>query len=277
MNYLEQIFGLENKKIVITGATGYFGIYFSKIFLKAGADVILMGRSNKLDDLCVECKKKYGDKRVFAYKTDFYDKILLEETLKAISNEHSIDVIVNNAYDLSPNTGFNTNKGNLEKLDFDIWQKSFEAGIYWPFLVTKILGEKLKLKDKSSIINVSSMYGLASPDPKLYEGKKFFNPATYGVAKAGIIALTKYTASFWGRYGIRCNAVAPGAFPNTETKTSNSVGDDTEFLDRLKKKSLLNRVGHPNDLAGVLLLLASDASSFITGQVFSVDGGWTTI
>lgn len=277
MSYLEEVFNLKDKNVVITGATGYFGKYFSEIFLKAGANTILMARSDALDDILRKTKKTFGEKKVIGYKTDFYNKKSFEETLKVISSNHDIDVIINNAYDLSQNTGFNTDKGKLENLDFECWENAFECGIYWPFLVTKILGEKLKLKDKSSIINVSSMYGLASPDPKLYEGKKFFNPATYGVAKAGIIALTKYTASFWGRYGIRCNAVAPGAFPNTETKTSNSVGDDTEFLDRLKKKSLLNRVGHPNDLAGVLLLLASDASSFITGQVFSVDGGWTTI
>ena len=129
---------------------------------------------------------------------------------------------------------------------------------------------------KGNIINISSMYGFVAPSPKLYADQKFINPPTYGVTKSGLISLTKYTASFWGQYGIRCNAISPGAFPNTESQSSNSVDkDNSTFLNRLSDRTVLGRVGKPKDLIGALILLSSDASDYITGQVLQVDGGWT--
>ena len=119
------------------------------------------------------------------------------------------------------------------------------------------------------------MYSIVSPDPRLYEGTDFFNPPTYSVNKAGLIALTRYTASFFGEYGIRCNAISPGPFSNTEEETDNSVDRDDPFIERLKDKTVLNRIGHPNDLIGLLIYLASDASSYMTGQNLIIDGGWT--
>jgi len=119
------------------------------------------------------------------------------------------------------------------------------------------------------------MYGIVAPNPRLYQGQQFFNPATYGVRKAALIALTRYTASFWGKYGIRCNAIAPGPFSNTETQTANSVDKKDPFLERLKERTLLHKLGHPNDLKGLLIYLASDASNYVTGQTISIDGGWT--
>ena len=130
-------------------------------------------------------------------------------------------------------------------------------------------------KSKGSIINISSMYGIVSPRPSLYEGTDFFNPPTYSVNKAGIIALTRYVASFWGEYGVRCNAVAPGPFPNVKGDSFNHVDSDAPFLKRLKNNTALKRVGHPSDLRGALIYLASEASSFMTGQVIVIDGGWT--
>ena len=94
--------------------------------------------------------------------------------------------------------------------------------------------------------------------------------------KCWLISLTKYTASFWGQYGIRCNAISPGAFPNTESQSSNSVDkNNSTFLNKLADRTVLGRVGKPKDLIGALILLSSDASDYITGQVLQVDGGWT--
>lgn len=277
MPQLHEIFDITGKTILITGATGFFGRYVAKNFLAVGASVILMARKKEtLESHVTEYKNEYGEGKAVGYAVDFYDRKKLEQTLRDIVKNHKIDTAVNNAYDLSKKTGFNTTEGTLENTTYETWLHAFESGIYWAVLTTQIVGQEMKKRGAGSIINISSMYGGAVvPHPALYEGKQFFNPPTYSVQKSGIVALTRYTASFWGQYGIRCNAIAPGPFSNTETNTSNSVDKDDSFLERLKKKTVLGRLGHPNDLRGALIYLASNASSYVTGHTLVIDGGWT--
>lgn len=272
---LKEIFNVSNKCILITGASGFFGRYISRTFLELGARVILLDRSNRLLEQTEAYCKEFGKDSVFGFQVDFYKRKELINILKKIAKKFDIDTLINNAYDLSEKTGFNTPQGHLENSTYNQWKAAFESGIYWAVLTTQIIGEQFQKKKKGSIINISSMYGIVSPNPRLYEGTKFFNPPTYSVNKAGIIALTQYTASFWGHYGIRCNAVLPGPFSNVETVSPNSVTPDDTFLERLKRNTLLNRIGHPNDLRGILIYLASDASSYMTGQTIVIDGGWT--
>jgi gluconate 5-dehydrogenase len=114
------------------------------------------------------------------------------------------------------------------------------------------------------------MYGVVAPDPSVYKSEIADirpNPANYGAGKAAIIQLTKYIACFYGDKGIRANCICPGAFPNEN--------QDAAFITRLAAKTPLRRVGRPDDLKGATVLLASDASSYITGQNYIVDGGWT--
>ena len=274
---IKEIFDISNKCILITGATGFFGRYISRSFLEVGAKVILLGRSNRLLEQTEKYQKEFGKDRVFSFQIDFYKRKELVNILKKIVKKFDIDVLINNAYDLSKKTGFNTPQGYLENSTYNQWKAAFESGIYWAVLTTQIIGEQFKKKKRGSIINISSMYGIISPNPKLYEGTKFFNPPTYSVNKAGIIALTRYTASFFGQYGVRCNVILPGPFSNVETETPNSVAPNDPFLEKLKRNTVLHRIGHPNDLIGILIYLACDASSFMTGQTIIIDGGWTII
>ena len=123
----------------------------------------------------------------------------------------------------------------------------------------------------SSIVNVSSMYGVVAPDFKVYsESQEYLNPPHYGAAKAGIIQLTKYYASLLGENEIRVNSVSPGPFPN-KTVQENSI-----FIKELEKRTVFGRIGLPEEVAGIFTFLMSDAAGFITGQNFIVDGGWTT-
>lgn len=272
---LREIFDISDKCILLTGAGGFFGRYISKAFLDVGARVILLSRSAALSKQVKEYRGKFGKDTVFGFQVDFYKRRLLEQTLKKVKERFNIDVVINNAYDLSRKTGFNVPTGRLERSTFGQWKSAFESGIYWAVLTTQIIGEQFRKKKKGSIINISSMYGVVSPNPRLYEGTDFFNPPTYSVNKAGILALTRYTASFWGRYGVRCNAVLPGPFSNVESESPNSVRSGAPFLERLKERTVLHRIGHPNDLRGLLIYLACDASSFMTGQAIRIDGGWT--
>lgn len=272
---LEELFHIAGKTVLITGATGFFGRYMARCFLEVGARVVLLARKETLLRQIEEYAKEFGDGCATGYLADFYDRQSLKNILEQVARTHEVDVLVNNAYDMSEKTGFNTTDGTLENASHDMWQNAFESGIYWAVLTTQIIGGQMRARGSGSIINVSSMYGIVSPHPALYEGKKFFNPPTYTVQKAGIIAFTRYIASFWGKYGVRCNAIAPGAFSNTESEGSNSVSKNDPFLERLKQKTVLGRTGHPNDLRGALIYLATDASSYMTGQVLPIDGGWT--
>jgi len=272
---LRDLFDIAGKRILITGATGYLGRHMARGFLEVGAKVVLLGRSDKLWTQVREHSDQFGEQAVHGFQVDFYDRQKLTGVLEEIARKHDIDVLVNNACDLSERTGFNTPAGRLEKSTHDQWQAALESGIYWAALTTKMIGNRFVTKGRGSIINISSMYGAVAPDPRLYEGTSFLNPPGYGVAKAGLVALSRYVASFWGRQGVRCNAVLPGPFPNVESQSPNSVDSDDAFLEKVKSKTALNRVGHPRELMGILIYLACDASSYTTGQTIVVDGGWT--
>lgn len=273
------LFDVSKKNILLTGATGFFGRYFSRGLLENGANVILLGRSDKLIEQTKKYKEEFGKERVNSFQVDFYKRKELKNCLEKIANEFDVHVLINNAYDISERTGFNSPKGRLENSTYNQWKSAFESGIYWAVLGTQIIGKQfIKKNINGSIINIDSMYGgVVSPGPELYKGTDKFNPPSYSVMKAGLLALTKYTASFLGKDNIRCNAISPGPFSNTEEESYNSVNKDDPFLERLKERTLLHRIGHPKELIGAVVYLSSDASSYMTGQNLIIDGGWTTI
>ena len=208
-----------------------------------------------------------------------YDIADLRRVLDQIAtDEKSIDILVNNAHELGPGTGFNVPEGSLENATMDTWMRNLTGGVYWAALTTQILGARMKQQGSGSIINISTMYALVAPRPQLYEGTEFINPPGYSASKAALLSFTRYVASFWGQYGIRANAILPGPFSNTEDiGGGNAVDQDSPFLQRLKSFTCLGRIGRPQELAGALIFLASDASSFMTGQAITVDGGWTAV
>lgn len=273
--FIDSLFSLKNKTAIITGAAGYFGSAFSEAILLAGAKVILFGRGDNVKVLTGELKKKYGDDKVDFFQVDFYNEIEYSKCLfEAIRLNKNIDILVNNVFDFSKETGFNDESGKLENISKSQWMKSFESGVYWHSLAIQIVAEKMKRQKCGSIINVSSMYALISPDPKLYEGTEIFNPPSYGSVKSALLAFTRYVASFYGKYNIRCNALVPGSFPNVNIDSYNGVKDE-KFLEKLSNKTVLGRVGKLDDLLAPLIFLAADSSSYITGQNIIVDGGWT--
>ena len=268
------IFSLKNKTAIITGAEGYLGKYFTEALLTAGAKVDIYGRDQKLLDYYSYLVDKYGPNNVAYHQVDLYnEKNYRNALMDTIQNNESIDILVNNAYEFSKATGFNDESGRVENISKSQWLKSFESGVYWAALATQVIAEQMKKQGFGSIINVSSMYGVVSPHPALYEGSTAFNPPSYSAVKSALIALTRYTASFYGSYNIRCNALAPGAFPNISADSYNAP--DEKLLNRLAKQTVLNRHGNPKDLEGAIVFLASDSSSYITGQTLIVDGGWT--
>lgn len=273
------LFSVAGKTAVLTGASGFLGRTFTRTLLANGARVVALGRSERLRREADGWANEFGVDKISIHQVDMYDISALNRVLDQIAaDEKSIDVLVNNAHELGKGTGFNVPEGALDTAGMDTWMRNLTGGVYWAALTTQKLGARMKQQGSGSIINISTMYALVAPRPELYAGTEFVNPPGYSASKAALLSFTRYVASFWGLQGIRANAILPGPFSNTEdTGGANAVDLDSPFLQRLKGFTCLGRIGKPNELAGALLFLASDASSFITGQAIIIDGGWTAV
>ncbi|MSR05456.1 MAG: SDR family oxidoreductase [Gemmatimonadetes bacterium] len=277
MNPPESPFSLHGQTALLTGSTGFFGRGFADAMASAGASVCLFGRSEQVFLQAERLAANHRDVAVRPYQVDNGDDAAFRRTLALADQETGgIDILINNAFEFSPATGFNDPSGKLETISHDQWLRALDAGVAWPATAVQILGEGMKKRGRGSIINISSMYALVSPDPALYEGTQLHNPPTYGAAKAALLAFTRYVAAFYGAAGVRCNALLPGAFPNPDPIAFNSPRDE-EFTRRLAQRTVLGRVGRIEDLTGALVFLAAPASAYMTGQALVVDGGWTIL
>ena len=276
---VDSLFSLAGKTVVLTGASGFLGRTFALALLANGARVVALGRSDRLRSEAKTWSAEFGADKVAVHQIDMYDTAALDQLCNRIAaDERSVDILVNNAHELGAATGFNIPEGSLENSTFDQWQRNLQGGVYWAVQTTQRLGGRMVEQRGGSIINIATMYASVAPRPQLYEGTASLNPPGYSASKAALAAFTRYTASFWGQHNIRANCISPGPFSNTEDIAGqNSVTEDSPFVQRLKGYTVLNRIGRPRELCGALLFLASDASTYVTGQNLNVDGGWTAV
>ena len=259
-------YALDGKCVLIVGGLGWIGTCYSQEILRSGARLILFDHfpfeqfQDQFDPEWLERVKYY---RFDGYAHDSFGALLDE----CFSRNARIDALINNSYDFSAKTGFTPHPNSIEGGTLSEWASAFDSGLIWPLIATQRF---LKQKDllNTKIVNISSMYGVIAPNPDNYLNTKSYMIPQYGMAKAGIVSFTKYVASYFGKQGVCCNAIAPGAIPKQQYLTQ-------EFIDNLNRNIPLNRPGTPLDVAGMLLFLLSDDSSYITGQTFMVDGGWT--
>ena len=276
---LNSLFSLEGKTAVLTGASGFLGRTFALALLANGARVVALGRSERLQTEAKGWANEFGADRISVKQIDMYDTAALNDLCDAIAaEERTIDVLINNAHELGASTGFNVPEGSLEQASFEHWMRNLQGGVYWAVQTTQRLGVRMKEAGRGSIVNIATMYATVAPRPQLYEGTSSLNPPGYSASKAALAAFTRYTASFWGTSGVRANCISPGPFSNTEdVGGQNAVAEDSPFVRKLKGYTVLNRIGRPVELCGALLFLASDASTYVTGQNLIVDGGWTAV
>mgnify|MGYP002880746875 CR=1 FL=1 len=262
---LQDLLSLKNRNVLIIGGAGYLGTPMTETFAELGASVILASRNEtKSLKIIQKIKKTYRNKRIYFINTD----ITNDKSLKILKKK--IGIKFKNGLDVLVNCGWSGNKNTFESISDKDWNFDLNVCLTSVFKTIKIFLPELK-KRSGNILNVGSSYGHVAPDYRIYDGKKYANPPSYGAAKAGIIQLTKYCSSFFSPYKIRVNCISPGAFPLKHTQK-----DNPKFIKRLAEKCPLNRIGFPNDLKGVTALLTTNAGSFITGQNIIVDGGWST-
>jgi len=256
------IFDLTGKSIIITAGASYLGRAMAEGVAEFGARVAVTSRDlAKAEAAAAELSEAYGVDAI-GLKMDLDN----DESVRTVFSETAavfgkVDVLINNASYSS--------SAQFEKMTPEMWAAGIDGTAGGMFKTIRAALDVMIPQGSGSIINISSMYGVVSPDPGVYgeDDNVMPNPANYGAGKAAVIQLTKYIACFYGDRGIRANCICPGAFPNEK--------QDAEFVSRLAAKTPLRRVGRPSDLKGVTVLLASGAGSYITGQNYIVDGGWT--
>lgn len=256
------MFILANKPTLVAGGAGYLGVPVCKAFAKQGAALMVA-------DIC----KERVESVVAEIRKDI-PKAKVEGCILDIANEASCREAVRRTVDCfgSLKVSVNMTCMAIGKLVEEISASEFDTAMHANLFGALALAREsaLVMPSGGSIVLFASMYGQVSPNPALYWPPMKPNPIEYGIAKAGIIQMTKYLAVHWAARGIRVNAVAPGPFPNPKTQA-----DDPAFVERLAQHVPLGRIGRQNECAGTVVFLASDEASYITGQTMAVNGGWT--
>jgi len=250
--YLTDLFNLNGKQALITGSSRGLGRTFAEALGRAGASVILNARNEEQLNITVSELAETGlDARGYAF--DVTDAGAIDKAISDIeSKKGCIDILVNNA-------GINL-RGPLEDMDIDTWRKVLDINLTSAFLVSRRIATGMIKKKDGRIINICSLTSA--------HARKTIAP--YGVAKSGLKMLTMSMATEWGQYGIRANAIGPGYF---NTEMNRTLYEDTEFDKWIHSRTPMDRWGLPEELIGAAIYLASDASSFTTGQLLYVDGG----
>ncbi len=252
---VRDLFDLTGKAAIVTGGSRGLGKEMAEGLAEAGADLMLCARRQEwLDETVAEFAGRGFNVAGTLCDVSNPDDV---QTLvdRTVSKFGGVDILVNNA---------GVSWGAMpEEMTLEQWQKVIDVNLTGCFLMAQAAGREMLKKRKGSIINIASIAGLtSSANGPFYAG--------YVASKAGLIGLTRELAASWGRRGIRVNAIAPGFF---HSRMADAVIDIYETS--IQETNVIPRVGEPGELKGVAVFLASDASSYITGQTIAVDGGMT--
>lgn len=273
---MRDIFNLDKKIALVFGGNGYLGKEFCKILLEFGAKVYSLDVNISNSPEIIALKKNYS-KFFELIKVDASKKDSLVDLKNfIISKEQTVDILIN----------LTTMKGSdfylpFEKVSLEGWNIGLLGNLTIPFLTIQTFIPIMKKQRNGSIINIASHYGLVGNDQRIYIGsnlnrvyvgdnkkkERIFSHGVYNAAKGGLINFTRYLAAYYGEFNVRINTISPGGVYNRD--------ENEEFLKRYSNKVPLGRKAEPHEINGALIFLASDASSYVTGQNLIVDGGYT--
>ena len=255
------IFSLKRKVALITGAAGKYGRLITEALAQAGAICYAASRNTgKLQTMATEFKARNWDVRAL-HLDQGSEESIADGVNTIISECGHIDILVNNAVSRSATIGW-----KLSMCDYDA---SFHVNASGLFFLTNLVAENMKKEKSGSIINIGSIMGLVGVENANYAGTSYptdLSPA-YFYEKGGMINFTRHAASIFGPFNIRVNCVNPGGFETPE--------HDPVFVRQYNERTQLGRMAQPDDIKGIIILLASEASSYITGANIPVDGGYT--
>lgn len=270
----DRLFSIQDRVILITGAFGFIGWEISKTFLRCGAKVILGGHNKlKCDTIRDELEREFSSNSFLVCHLDITDILKIETCIKKSTEAFSrIDVLINNAaidakFDKDNSDKINVNR--FEHYPIDLIKESIEINQLGTIQMTQCVCKQMVKQGSGNIINVGSSYSVIAPNQTLYyfgEGNIKYKPVDYVASKSFIPNFTRYIATFYTKENIRCNAILPhGVFNN----------HDEKFLSNYAQLSPMGRMCEVEELRGPFVFLASDASSYMTGSLLVVDGGWS--
>lgn len=260
------LFRLDGKVCLVTGGAGHLGAAMSAALARAGGHVCVVGRTTGSIARHAQTLRDRG----WSAEAIPADVAMAEDIaalVADIARRHGrLDVLVNNAHTGRP--GIMTDSRARDYLN--AIEISVAAAADLVNAAGGLLRNAVRSGGDASIINIASVYGMVSPDPRIYGHSGMNNPPHYGAAKAALLQYTRYAACHLAPHRIRVNAVSPGPFPPAATQQR-----DPEFAAALIEKVPMGRLGRPDDLAGAIVFLASPAARYVTGANLPIDGGWT--
>jgi NAD(P)-dependent dehydrogenase (short-subunit alcohol dehydrogenase family) len=270
-------FSLEGRVAVVTGAAGLLGVRHCHALARAGAHVIAVDLDEAAAvDVAERLAREHGP-RALGRRADITRPDSVRSLKESVLREFDrLDVLVNNAALNEKVEGARRGDegpppdGRFETYPLEAWELALRVNVTGTFLCCQAMGTEMARRGHGSIVNIASTYGVVAPDQALYRAadgtQTFWKSAAYPTTKGAVLALTRYLAAYWGRTGVRVNALSPGGVEN---------GQDPAFVARYAERTPLGRMASPSDYEGALVFLASDASAYVTGVNLLVDGGFT--
>lgn len=261
-------FDLNGKVAVVTGGAGILGRHFAAGLTTYGAATAIIDANKPATDEVCRLFVSSGLARPLAIACDITQPNEIRSAFDRIEQDLGpIDILHNNA--ATKGRDLAAFFASDEDYAPETWREIMAVNLDAMFLVAQEAGRRMIQRNRGSIIQTASIYGIMGPDPRIYEGSEYLgrpirNPAVYSASKAGVIGLTRHLATVWAPHGIRVNALTPGGV---------SSGQNTAFSDKYSARVPLGRMARAEEMVGALIFLASDASSYITGQNIVVDGG----
>ena len=262
------LFDLTGKTAVVTGGAGILGCRFCAGLADFGAAVAVVDLDGEAASaLADEIAAQYGVQTA-GIACDITEPDSVTAMVAQVEDQLGpIDVLHNNAAGKTrdPAAFF----AAVEEFTLATWREVMAVNLDGMFLVAQAVGRGMATRGRGSIIQTASIYGAMAPDQRIYEGSEYMGrpintPPVYSASKAGVIGLTKYLASYWASHGVRVNTLTPGGVESGQNET---------FKHRYSQRVPMQRMGRPDEMVGTLVFLASDASSYVTGQNIIVDGG----
>lgn len=265
MTTIKELSNLKGRRVLITGAAGRLGKVMSETLAELGADLVLVDLlESDIESLSGKLTNRWNVK-VETYCCNLENYSQRSDLIDWVKGDkQNLNILINNAAFVGA-SDLNGWSVPFEEQTIETWQRALEVNLTSVFDLSKGLTPKLKKSGHASIINIASIYGVLGPDYSLYEGTKMGNPAAYAASKGGLIQLTRWLSTTLAPI-VRVNAISPGGIFS---------GQPSDFVKRYESKVPLERMGSEEDLKGIIAFLASDLSSYITGQNIMVDGGWS--
>lgn len=258
---LPQLFDLSGRTALITGGTGYLGSAFSAALAEAGATVVISSRDAARAQEAASQLPSPGSAQHHGVALDQTSGDSIRDGFQAAVNAAGcVDIVINN--------GLAATTGDLTSVTFDDFAKHQINNAGYFELARHLHDHVVQRSAPGNVINIGSMYGQVASYPDAYRDVCAASPVAYHALKGGTIHMTRHLAAYWADDQVRVNCLSPGPFPNPESAPA-------EMVERLCERLPMKRMGLPWELKGALVFLASDASSYVTGQNLTVDGGWT--